>query len=128
AAVRTAVAAGSTAAGVASTGKAAATVAAAKAILVATVIGVWRGHRRDGIVALPGTSLKLHKVLSLSCCVEGLVANFLLEVLIGLAPLELYLQFALKLAGVVLFLRHDEGRGDTFRASTSRPADAVDEV
>src|SRR5260370_391274 len=109
-------------------GEAAATVAAAKAIPVAAVVVVRRRHRGDGIVALPRASFKLQEVHPWSCYVEGLVADFLLKVLIGLAPLELYLQFALELAGVVLFLRHDEGGGDSLGSGTSRPADAVDEV
>src|SRR5882757_6548054 len=111
-AIGTALAAGPTAAGVASTGEAAATVAAAKAVLVAAIVGVWRRHRGDGIVALPRASLKLHDIHPWSCYVEGLVANFLLKVLIGLTPLELYLEFAFELAGVVLLLGHDEGGGD----------------
>src|SRR5260370_38171432 len=114
-------------AGVASTGGTA-TVAAAKAIFVAAVVVVRRRHWGDGIVALPGASFKLHEVHSLSCCVEGLVANFLLKILIGLAPLELYLQFALELAGVVPLLRHDEGGGDSLGSCTPSPADAVDEI
>ena len=60
--------------------------------------------------------------------VDRLVAEFLLKVLIGFAPLELYLQFALELAGVGLLLRHHEGGGDALRACTAGAADAVDEV
>src|ERR1700744_506296 len=81
---------GSPAARVASTVKAPA-IAAAEATLVAAIVGVWRRHRRDRIVTLPGASFQLQEVHPRSCYVHGLVANFLLKVLIGLAPLELYL-------------------------------------
>src|ERR1700760_1415450 len=53
---------GATATGVASAGEAAATVAAAKAVLVTAIVGVWRRHWGDGVVALPRASLKLHDV------------------------------------------------------------------
>src|ERR1700677_1436485 len=121
-------AAGATATRVASTGETATTIATTEAVFVAGVVGVRRSHRADGIVTLPGTRLKLHQILSLSCCVKGLVPNFLLKVLIGLAPLELYLQFAFEFTGVVLLLRHDERRRDTLRACASRPANAMNEV
>src|SRR6202021_321205 len=87
-----------------------------------------RRHRTDGIVALPRAGFKLHEVLSLSCCVEGCIADFLLKVLIGLAPLKLYLQFALELAGIVTLLWHDKGGCDALLASAAGAADAVDEV
>src|ERR1700722_14441379 len=120
--------AGASATGVASAREASATVAAAEAALVAPVVCVRRRHRGDGIVALPGTSFKLQDVHPRSSYVEGLVANYLLEVRIGLAPLELYFELALELPGVVLFLRHDEGSGYAFRSGAASTADAVDEV
>src|SRR4051794_18451639 len=116
-------AAGSTSARVASS-----TVAGARPVPIAAVVIVRRRHRGDRVVALPRASFKLQEVHPWSCYIEGLVAQFLLKVLIGLAPLKLYLQFALELAGVVLFLRHNEGGGDTLCARASSPADAVDEV
>src|ERR1700722_3752905 len=72
AAVRAAaVATGSPSAGVASPGEAAATTAAAKAATSAGKVVGRRAHRGDGVVALPGAGFELHKVLPLSCCVEG---------------------------------------------------------
>ena len=60
--------------------------------------------------------------------VDGLVALFLFEVLVGLAPVELDLELALELAGVGALLRHDKGGGDALGAGAAGAADAVDEV
>src|SRR6185312_6443943 len=84
--------AGSPATGTATAGEpAAALAAAAEAIAVALgPVGAGSGgHRRHRIVAAPGAGFELQQILPLSGCVNGLIAQFLLKILIGLAPLEL---------------------------------------
>jgi hypothetical protein len=105
---------------------------AATAAVAPTVgCGGTGGVLRCGIVA-PGAGLQCEQVVDAGGLddgeIDGLVALLALEVLISLAPIELDVQLAFELAGLVALLRHDEGGGDALGSGSTCASDAVDEV